>query len=433
MINKADKQRLFTNYGLFLLISAQIFYIIGSLLANFIILLIVVSYIILDKNNLKNLFLERKLLIISLIFFIFLNIVTSHYQYYSSIKILEYSRFFLFPVAIIFFLNLIKDKIKIYVNFLIFLILFLVFDSFIQFYFGRDIFGFEYNNLYKRISGPFGDEWILGTYLLYIGFLTISYLNNVYKIKNSINYFLFVIISITILYTGERSSYLSIYYLLTFVFIFSSKKKFIFFTSILIILFSFLAINFNENLKNKYNLLNLPKVDNKVLDQSNESDNTPNNLSDNFIDSKLLKFFVTFKNSKWAGHSYRSFQIFKDNIFFGSGFRTYKKHCYNYDDDENKKITKCSTHPHNFHSEIISDNGLIGYLIFLTLIFITIISFIKNKLYKSFEISIIFSLILTFIFPIKTTGSFFTTNSSFIFWILIGHYFYLMSSVKNKN
>ena len=137
MINKADKQRLFTNYGLFLLISAQIFYIIGSLLANFIIILIVISYIILDKNNLKNLFLERKLLIISLIFFIFLNIANSHYQYYSSIKILEYSRFFLFPIAIIFFLNLIKDKIKIYVNFLIFLILFLIFDSFIQFYFGQ--------------------------------------------------------------------------------------------------------------------------------------------------------------------------------------------------------------------------------------------------------------------------------------------------------
>ena len=189
MINKADKQRLFLYFGLFLLISAQIFYIAGSLLANFIVVSFVVSYIILNKSNIKNLFLEKKFIIISLILYLFLNIINSHYQYYSSIKILEYSRFFLFPIAIIFFLNLIKDKIKIYVNFLFFLILFLVFDSFIQFYFGRDIFGFEYNNLYKRISGPFGDEWILGTYLLYIGFLTISYLNHVYKIKNLINYF----------------------------------------------------------------------------------------------------------------------------------------------------------------------------------------------------------------------------------------------------
>ena len=235
------------------------------------------------------------------------------------------------------------------------------------------------------------------------------------------------------MYTGERSSYLSIYYLLFFIFIFSSKKKFIIFNSITIILISFLVINFNENLKNKYNLLNLPNVNEKVLDQSNENKNTNNNLIDNSSNSRFLNFFIILNNSKWVGHSYRSFQIFKDNILFGSGFRSYKKHCYNYDDNENKKITKCSTHPHNFHSEIISDNGLIGYLIFITLIFALIISFIKNKLYKSFEISIILSLILAFVFPIKTTGSFFTTNTSFIFWMLIGHYFYLVSLFKTKN
>ena len=124
------------------------------------------------------------------------------------------------------------------------------------------------------------------------------------------------------------------------------------------------------------------------------------------------------------------FKIFKDNILFGSGFRTYRNHCYKYDDNIDKKITKCSTHPHNFHSEIISDNGLLGYLIFAIFILSIFYFFLKKKLYKNFNITIIFCLIITFIFPIKTTGSFFTTNSSFIFWVLIGHYFYLESLNK---
>ena len=49
---------------------------------------------------------------------------------------------------------------KIYLGFIIFLIM----DSYIQLFFGYDIFGFSYNYDYERLTGPFKDEMIIGNY-----------------------------------------------------------------------------------------------------------------------------------------------------------------------------------------------------------------------------------------------------------------------------
>jgi len=102
-----------------------------------------------------------------------------------------------------------------------------------------------------------------------------------------------------------------------------------------------------------------------------------------------------------------------------------------------KKNRKCSTHPHNYYLEILSELGLIGIILF-TFIFIFLIKnfieiFVKNKVYKknNLENLIFLSLLISMIvslWPIKITGSIFTTWNGTYYWFLIS----LFSSVQNN-
>ena len=171
MIHKIDKQSLIIYLGLFLLISTQVFYIAGSLLANLSVILFGFSYIVLQSKENFFYFIKKYKIQTFLIFVcILINILNSEFTYLSSTKLILYLRFILFTFSIIFFLNIIKNKIDVYLKYLSFLIIFLIMDSLIQFYFGKDIFGYDYNKDYFRISGPFGDELIASSYLLYFSF-----------------------------------------------------------------------------------------------------------------------------------------------------------------------------------------------------------------------------------------------------------------------
>ena len=66
---------------------------------------------------------------------------------------------------------------KIGIIFLI-IIFFTIFDSLIQLFYGRDIFGIRNDNLgdYYRLSGPFGDELIVGNFVLYFGIIGFYFL-----------------------------------------------------------------------------------------------------------------------------------------------------------------------------------------------------------------------------------------------------------------
>ena len=106
-----------------------------------------------------------------------------------------------------------------------------------------------------------------------------------------------------------------------------------------------------------------------------------NNIDDqiNNVDSIELSFLDT----TWGSHYSTAFELFKNKPFFGNGIKSYRDLCGEVDVKSLRKKMRCSTHPHNLHLELLSEIGIIGYLIFLTLIFIVFFEAIKLIINKN--------------------------------------------------
>ncbi len=73
------------------------------------------------------------------------------------------------------------------------------------------------------------------------------------------------------------------------------------------------------------------------------------------------RFYYTFEQSKnnvYLNYYSNSVEIFKKNIFVGTGPQSYRYECH-------KISNSCSNHPHNFVFELLSDTGLFSPIIFL--------------------------------------------------------------------
>ena len=437
LFNLAKKE----NISLFFLTFIPIAFIVGSFVANlFTVFLIILYFLYQNKKVLKNFLIQYKWQISVLFFISFLNIIFSEVKEYSFSKLIPFYRFFFFSISIIFILKVISNKINQYVNLLFIILVFLILDSFIQLYFGKDIFGFSFNEDYGRVTGPFNDEMIIGNFVFYFGFLTLSLLNYTYKIHWFKNGILILLISLTILISGERTPFISFFYFSFFIFLFSNKKILFFFTTLILLLLSSIIINNSERLTNKYSIASIPKltdIDSKTFRNNSTKENDVEYEKQLNSKKKHNSFFynlsLSLSSNHYIGHYSRAIDITKQNYLFGSGFKSYRKVCGSYETlkqpnqyntDENRRLS-CSIHPHNYHLEILSDTGVSGYIIFLSFILYICYIFFKKKLYEDFSICILFCLIITYIFPLKPSGSFFSTNSAFIFWYLIGHFFYL--------
>ena len=90
-------------------------------------------------------------------------------------------------------------------------------------------------------------------------------------------------------------------------------------------------------------------------------------------------------------------------------------------------------HPHNYYLEILSDLGLIGFLIIGILIISILYAAFSTKIIFKYNLIIPFvSLLFVEFFPIKTTGSFFTTGNATFNFLIIAIVISIINSKKNK-
>ena len=94
----------------------------------------------------------------------------------------------------------------------------------------------------------------------------------------------------------------------------------------------------------------------------------------------------------------------------------------------------CSTHPHNYLLELLSEEGIVGGLFFIGLISMVVFNIYKRKKDDNNNEALLpillGSLILAIIFPLKPSGSFLSTfNASLLFYIF-GFFIHSLKKIK---
>ena len=169
------------------------------------------------------LFIFQKLYIkINIKFFVFLFLfwlscvissLLSEHTLFSLESSLPYIRFIFFLFLVYF---LIKNNNFYFFNYIFIFItlavLFVTFDTYLQFFFRNEIFGHVIEASQNRLTGPFrDDERIVGSYLSKFCFLAFGYL--LYFFENSKKYFMIpfvflLLVFLCIFVTGERMAFI---------------------------------------------------------------------------------------------------------------------------------------------------------------------------------------------------------------------------------
>jgi len=396
------------NLNIFLISVLPVGLVFGSLISNLIIIIICIFFI-LELFLKKDLFyLDKKnfyfLIIINL--YIFLNSFFISENEESIIKSLGFFRFIILAYAISYYFVKSGDYIlKIWSLFF----LIVSFDIMFEYTFGKNIFGFE--SLYDgRLASFTDDEHKIGGYYFGFIFLCLLYLK---KQKD----FLFLIFATTFLLIslliGERSNFIKIFIMYFIFFLLFYEISFVKKIS-LIVFFSIITASLILSVPS-YKTRFIHQIFNKEfikVEQTNEKEITYKNI---------------ISNNRHLSHYYIATKIIKENILFGSGFKSFRIESFKekYQED---KIDGASAHPHQFHFEILSELGLVGYILIMSNIFYVLFrnfSFRNDFIFKSAFLFIIASLI-----PFLPSGSFFTSYGATIFFI--NYSFLIRPNVSNK-
>ena len=360
--------------------------------------------------------------------------------YFKSITLLRY--LVLFFIVDILFVNKIINLKKLFIFSLI-CTSFVCIDIFIQYFSGTDIFGYTKNS--DRISGPFGDEYIAGSYLLKFSFFSFFGFLALIKNKKYTKYFLIIIMALHIFavtLTGNRMPLVLFLFGFFLAFILVKNLRFIIFCSLFafLVMFGFLSKydkNFSLTYSAFFSEINILKQNNnkqpeKPAIESKETVNMPKILHgrrDWLIDTN--KFLIL------GGSGHRSiFQtslwVWKMNPITGFGLKSFRVKCWDILTMVRNSVfaveanLNCATHSHNYYLEILVEAGIIGlFILFLFFIVILKNSYLYLKKYyqtNSVEIYLLIPIIIIFlveIWPLKSSGSFFTTWNATYLWLYV--------------
>jgi len=370
------------------------------------------------KNKIKKFFLNY-FFFIFIIFWLYILIrsLLSDYILLSLESSLFYFRFTIFASLVFYLLYSFETfrKLSFFVIFITFS--FLILDGFIEFFFQHNIVGLKRLDV-NRLTGFFREEQVLGIYLVrLLPYLVFLYLINNFKKKY--DYLIYIIISLTgiiVFLSGERSAFfLFILFLVTTALI--SKrfgKNISFFLILFLISITFISINSKQ-------------VRDRMVLQT---------INDSFLNKDSGALFFSKVHESHMGSA---LLMFKSNVFFGKGVKTFRKFC-SYPDYNIDKYS-CTTHPHNTYVQLLGETGIFGFMvIFIIYIFISIkilnlflqrvFRKVVNSDYNEKLLFILISLLIS-LWPIITNLNFFNNWINIIYFMPVGGYL-LMESKNEK-
>ncbi len=397
-------------------------YIIGNFAINLnVFLLIVFSLIVYNKKIFETKLLPiDKIILCFFVFALYSGIINT----FNSLSvgndnsILIKSILFLRYLLLYFILRfLVEKKIIIFKWFFISSLictLFVSLDIFYQFTFYEDIFGLEPLHP-SKLSGPFGDELVAGGYIhkfSLFGIFVLPFLKLKKTYLSLILSVLFLIYMTAIILSGNRMPLVLFLLSIILILLFENKTRKYIPISLIVVTSIFFTIykknlavkeSFDSFVDNSYGMINVFVVENITKSSKIPEKEIPTYYQE------MKTFYGTWMMNK----------------YIGGGIKSFRHNCPKRKILSHNERTTCNMHPHNYFLEILTDIGLIGFLISCLIFILTIYnSLIKNyflKPRKSINIILVpfIFVFISEIFPLRTSGSFFTTSTATFIFLLI--------------
>ena len=375
--------------------------ILGPSISLINILIISFSFLLLSFFFENYQFLKKKefLLLVALNFYLIFNSFISLDFYIGFARNFGFLRFILLFLFVNYFFFKFENSNKLFNTWLI-LILVISIDIFIEFIFGRNLFG--YGGIDEphgtRVVSFFKDEPVAGAFVYGFSFIVLGYLFNKYsedKRNKVVILFLPLLFFTSVLITGERSNAIKFFIGIVIFFLFADflKKKIKIFSILFFLIFILTIVSQTQFLKLRY----------------------VHQFTRYFTEEDKRK--EIFKENIYISLYRSGINVFKNYPIFGVGNKNYRiETCAPKKDP--KTYYLCITHPHQVYVEFLSEHGLFGTIILLSILFFLIFKIlgiiIKSKNYVQTGC---FIYILTNFIPLLPSGSFFSDFNATIFWI----------------
>jgi hypothetical protein len=437
-------------------------FLMGNAALNTNILLICITGIIVFKKKIFS-FKNEKISTAILIFFILILFFTlidiskdpKNDHFFKSISYFRY--FFLFLISSCLVRSE-KFKIKYFLVSCLVCLLCLSLDIIYQFFNGSDIFGFVgYEKSRYHLAGFLRHEYVAGGYIQKFFIFALILIPVIWKKLDKQKFLISTILPIIffsgILLSGNRVPLMifCVSILLMMILIKELRLSLAIAFLFCVLIFT-ITIKMNDNLRMYYSSFyqNVPfiitNIKKHIPKKYPELELERERKKKNFLfRNKAVKEWEYRKNKKFqsktvidawtyiqskydlinygSGHLViylTAIDVWTDNPIIGNGIKSFRIKCLTKLHLPNRV---CSSHPHNYYLELLNDTGLLGTLFLVCVIFYLITNkFFNFKYYEKNDKFLFICLLIIIIaefFPLKSSGSFFsTTNSSFIFLIL---------------
>ena len=411
-----------SNYLNLLIFIIPVSFIAGNMVININLILLILSTLILYRKEvfrIKYFFLDN--LFFAFFFLVLLTGIINDYYFYSIslawkgyfatiVKSIFFFKYLLLYIVLRYLIETNNLNFKYFFTSCTLMSVFVSFDIIYQFFNGTDIFGYE--GIKNNLGGPFGDELIAGGFIQRFSIFSFFLIPLFYSEKFSkylkfTTPFLFIVFLIAIVLSGNRMPLLLFLLAVTLIIIFQKQTRRYFFPSIIVFtLIFYLLFNFNSKVKENFRAFydQISKMTVIVLNKDFNNKNMP----------PYLKEFTSFHGT-WLMNKY-----------IGGGIKNFRYYCHERSNIDKDSKFICNMHPHNYYLEILTETGIIGFFlvstIFMIILYLTFFKkyFIKSKLNDNKIIIAFIFLFIAEIFPIKSTGSFFTTGNTTYLFLLIG-------------
>jgi len=292
-------------------------------------------------------------------------------------------------------------------------------DAYIQYFTG-------YNSLMMkqvhplRVSGFFGDELILGSYLsrlIPVFFGLYLFIHPSLKAKHLIPLLvLLILVDVLVFIAGERSALFNLFLFTIGIIICSTKFK-------LLRLITFAISLMIMSLLLHFNPVHQERMINQTIEQMG------------LEPQSKLQFF----SDKHQAHFTSAYKMFQDNPIFGQGPKMFRQLC---SQEQFYVPNACTTHPHHIFMQLLAETGIVGalpvFLLFLYLLILLVrqalrVWFPKNTIsipFSDAQVCLVLALLIT-LWPLIPTGSFFTNWLGGIYFLPIG--FLLSKTISKKS